>query len=54
MWIQIIKDQLKDCNIQYIKTGYNIVQDRDKIKHLTHNRLKVDQRVSDKKYTQNV
>ena len=22
MWIQIIKDQLKDCNIQDIKTGY--------------------------------
>ena len=42
MWIKIIKDQLKDCNIQDIKTGYNIAQDRDKFRHLTSNRLKVD------------
>ena len=41
MCIQIIKDQLKDSNIQHIKTGNKIAQDREKFKHLTSNRLKV-------------
>ena len=34
-------DQLKNCYILYIKTGYNIAQDHDQFKDLPCNKLKV-------------
>ncbi len=34
-WIQIIKDQLQEYNIETIEEGYKIAQDRDAFKTLT-------------------